>query len=691
MEPITHASLREKKQRLESIKAELKNEFFGIDTAIDSIISSIQTWYLLPQAITRPVVTNLWGLTGVGKTALVRSLVDKLGFQNRFVEIQMDTSSVASYTSANSICGILESSPIEEGQQGIVLLDEFQRFRTVDGTGKDIKLERYQDVWMLLSDGRFSSDYSFISRLEEQLADDEYNQDARLMEAARKKANDEAKAAREAEIIKNGGVIEKKENNTKKYSGASLDSLFGVEAGKEYIRAGDNDEDDKEEENPDKVTVAYKRRFKLSPWEARSFKKLLRLSNSITEIMTWDHIKIKDLSREYISKNKNQSIDYTKSLIFVCGNLDEAFKMAESVEDCDTNADVFCEYSKRVGVTNIKSALTTRFRPEQIARLGNNHVIYPSLNRAAYEKIIRVTCARYLEEIEKACGIGFVIDEDVYREIYDNAVYPTQGTRPVFTSIHKLFGSPLSDGVLFAFETGTTLLKVTLDVASSSLVFTHTEEKKKAIHIDLDIRTRKARYSEDFVALVAIHEAGHAIAFASLFKCPPREIAISVASFEGGYNLYDRKTESKIDLLHSISVCMAGIAAEEMIFGEGLRSCGCVQDVLSATKIASSYVRHYAFDGFSTFIQHSPNNGLNEDIDSTNPIIDNLVKERALSVSETLTSHRDLVLSLARHLVKVKKMDDKAFVSFIGDKIEGLKSSDVNDIRGNYKERMDSA
>ena len=72
-------------------------------------------------------------------------------------------------------------------------------------------------------------------------------------------------------------------------------------------------------------------------------------------------------------------------------------------------------------------------------------------------------------------------------------------------------------------------------------------------------------------------------------------------------------------------------------------------------------------------------------------LIDNLVKERALSVSETLTSHRDLVLSLARHLVKVKKMDDKAFVSFIGDKIEGLKSSDVNDIRGNYKERMDSA
>lgn len=677
MDAIFKESLQAKKQQLDEITLALKREFFGIDTAIDSVMQSIQTWFLLPQAITRPVITNLWGLTGVGKTALVRSLVEKLGFLNRFIEVQMDTTNTLSFSSATSICGMLEASPIEEGQPGIVLLDEFQRFRTVDMHGKDVKLERYADVWMLLSDGRFSSDYSFISRLEEQLADDEYSKDSSAYSAAKKVAEAQAKALKVGKT--QGDEHGAPTGNGKRATGATggYKSVFD-----------DPDDDDAEDHSAAQVTVNYRRRFKLTSWEARSFKKLLRLPDAVMEIMEWEPSKLKELSRDYIAKNRNQSIDYTKVLIFVCGNLDEAFKMAESVEDCDTSADVFCEYSKKIGVINIKGALNTRFRPEQIARLGNNHVIYPSLCRVAYEKIIRLTCARYLVEIEKACGIRFDIDEEVYREVYDNSVYPTQGTRPVFTSIHKLFGSPLSDGVLYAFEIGATRLRISLDVDSSSLVFTHNPDQTKAVHIDLDIRARKARYSSDYVSLIAIHEAGHAIAFASLFHSPPREIAVSVASFDGGYNLYDHKAQSKTDLINSIAVSMAGIAAEEIVFGEGLRSSGCRSDIVNATKAASSYVRELGFDGFKTHIAIVNGNLLNEDIDATNAILDNLVKDGLSKASDLLKSHRELLLSLARHLVKVKKVNDREFVAFVGDRIKGMKATDTSDVRGNYAELL---
>jgi cell division protease FtsH len=56
-----------KKRRLEVIKQELKSEFIGIDYIIDELINYIQIWYLMPDVLVRPIVVNLWGMTGVGK------------------------------------------------------------------------------------------------------------------------------------------------------------------------------------------------------------------------------------------------------------------------------------------------------------------------------------------------------------------------------------------------------------------------------------------------------------------------------------------------------------------------------------------------------------------------------------------------------------------------------------------------
>jgi len=117
-------SIKQRRAELEVVKQELKTEFFGLDAIIDRIIDSVATWYLLPQAISYPVIINLWGLTGVGKTQLVRSLVKKLKYQDRFVEVQIDGFSIGSGFYQDSICSILQSSGIGEGETGILLLDE---------------------------------------------------------------------------------------------------------------------------------------------------------------------------------------------------------------------------------------------------------------------------------------------------------------------------------------------------------------------------------------------------------------------------------------------------------------------------------------------------------------------------------------------------------------------------------------
>jgi cell division protease FtsH len=62
------AKLREditqKNTELEAIKPALKEEYRGIDDVIDGIIEAIRPFYVFPTSLKRPLVVNLWGLTG---------------------------------------------------------------------------------------------------------------------------------------------------------------------------------------------------------------------------------------------------------------------------------------------------------------------------------------------------------------------------------------------------------------------------------------------------------------------------------------------------------------------------------------------------------------------------------------------------------------------------------------------------
>jgi len=63
---------------LESAKSELKKEFVGLNDIIDEVVDLIEPWYLFPNGQIRPTIVNLWGMTGVGKTSLVKRLFHHL-------------------------------------------------------------------------------------------------------------------------------------------------------------------------------------------------------------------------------------------------------------------------------------------------------------------------------------------------------------------------------------------------------------------------------------------------------------------------------------------------------------------------------------------------------------------------------------------------------------------------------------
>jgi len=98
--------LKQKREKLEYVKAELKKRFFGIDEVIDKFISSIESWYFFPDLRTKPLVVNLWGITGVGKTALVRSFVELIGFGRKYCELTVSNSDTYYLSSVLEDAGI---------------------------------------------------------------------------------------------------------------------------------------------------------------------------------------------------------------------------------------------------------------------------------------------------------------------------------------------------------------------------------------------------------------------------------------------------------------------------------------------------------------------------------------------------------------------------------------------------------
>src|SRR5210317_654824 len=120
MKKINIADIKAKQKRLKHASKELKKHFVGIDNIIDHVIKDIETWYVMPELLTRPVIICLWGLTGTGKTDLVRRLVKLLKFHDRFCEVELVNKGSNSYSWQSSISAILTQNPkIESGTPSI--------------------------------------------------------------------------------------------------------------------------------------------------------------------------------------------------------------------------------------------------------------------------------------------------------------------------------------------------------------------------------------------------------------------------------------------------------------------------------------------------------------------------------------------------------------------------------------------
>lgn len=492
-----------KLEKLEQVFATLKTEFFGIDAQLDEIKNKMIAWYVAPEICIRPTIINLWGMTGVGKTAVVRRIFDLLDYPT-YLELQLFLP--LAYELHTCLASESDNPPV-------LVFDEIQRFRTRNERGEE-KTPSQGDsgFWELLSDGKISN-----ARIKTQFVFQKYQLEDLVYEA---------------------------ERDRKLYIG-----------------------------------------------DLENYKHSFFLPQSLEELRSMTLEDILEEVRRIEKAGIPKTLDFSNALIFICGNLDEAFTQATNVSGTDNvGADYLHEATKALTFLDIKHALTHRFTPEQIARFGNNHIVYPSLSKAAFKALIENKLQDYAKRIEENSGISLVFSDSVVRFIYEGSVFPAQGARPTLSTIDDFVSSVVT----------TTLFKLNLKQPQEVLVrvdndnniyFTPTTDPEICVNYTLPIMVARqvTRLPEDERVRVAVHEAGHIIlGYVVGKKLQYASITPDSAGTKGRTSFEPVEINTSTMYLECL-VGLGGIAAERVVFGNV--GFGSDLDNLNVTSIIADSIR----------------------------------------------------------------------------------------------------
>lgn len=588
---------KEHQQHIEEARIALKQRFIGIDKIIDDLLNYIQIWYLMPEILNRPIILNLWGMTGVGKTDLIRYLVKLLNFQDRFLEIELSNVDNTNYNS--SISSYLEDNELNDGKPAIVLFDEIQRFNTLDSDGKPLQSTKFTDFWELLSDGKLSK---------------------------------------------------KERSDLDWYIG---DFITANRHAQRRIKQGEKDV----EEDPI-----------LDLYDARELRKMLGLDRSIADLAEMKHSEMLNILMQEKKKKKiYEPVDHSQTLIIISGNLDEAFEMSKLTSETDVDADIFHAYTKKVTIVDIKNALTNKFRPEQVARFGNIHLIYASLGKKDFETLISREIERIVWNTKERFGIDLTVHPSINALIYRNGVFPAQGVRPVFSSIIDVLESNLSKFIFEAITTNANTIDIFYDEVGTKIT---AKIGERLVDIPYMGRIDKIREShvKDTVANISVHEAGHAIAYMVLMGLAPLQLKSKIASsYAGGFTFPHQIHETKENLINKIKIYLAGGIAEEVMFDKQHASTGRSHDREQVTNLAIDYIRKYGFEE-KFQANYTLEDEYKMDKFVTDFDIEQMITLLAAEVKKLLTDHQELLtdLSLALCLKGSLKAEELAMLAAKG-------------------------
>lgn len=548
---------------LTNTRQQLKEEFSGIDQIIDQVIDSVTPWYLFPGLQDRPTIVNLWGLTGVGKSSLVTRIAGLLDFEKQYFRFDLGEAFDREHSIKRKLMTLF---PRSSGIPMILAFDEFQHARTLDQTGKELDKGFLRVIWEIMDSGKFSMNYS-----------------TSIQQDLPQFISVFSLALSNGVSVQNGQVV----------SGAEYFNALKTGRGSRHdlYKAVNDQNNAKQEKVYFLDTYLIEQLFIIAQDRFESEVDLRDYLDTLDGPQTVEFLK-----KLYKHSLAHQFVDCSRALVFVMGNLDEAYHMSSNLNP-DISADQFHRQSLKINLSTIKNALCKRFRSEQIARLGNTHIIYPALSEAAYYRII----GRELDKLKvraASVGLDLSFDHSIFTLIYQEGVFPTQGVRPLFTTLHQLVGTRLSkimcEKVLLP-EPSNALINLRWSGLELIIEFIQDGTVVRQVAETLNLALGKLRQSthDDLQAITAVHEAGHAIVSMALLGIVPSAV-YSVTADDGSagftYNENDVKFIARHEILARLAVILGGMAAEEAVFGQDRVTTGAMGDLKQATELVNRLI-----------------------------------------------------------------------------------------------------
>lgn len=623
---INKEEIGKKNKLVDAAIVQLKKEFVGIDEQIDSIMNNVRVWFLYPQLQNSPCIVNIFGMTGCGKSSLVKRIAQLLDIEKNLVYFNF---CAINEQSSWEIEEDIESQLDYECSNRMFVYDEFQYAATLDSHGdeKDNK-NSLKPFWELLDTGIIHKRTSFWE------IRDVFKSLAYMVRI---------NALCPMEIVDGVWVnSEKCLENFNLYEIKKFGEVFNFDMPKKIFDNEDGTHAKKTTEptpmdnvSIEKSTHSYvkDKTFFLKENILIHFTELYRKAYGLVcdssdvycKLMNMNAVDICDLFNDVYEKSqKGYDLKFNESIIFVIANLDEAYDVAFNVNP-DMSPEQFHNITKKIGIVDVKKALQKRFRNEQIARLGNIHVIYPSFTSKSFKKIIDLQLDLYKKTAKELCGLDIEFDKTIKKVVFDEAVYPTQGTRPIFSTIHEIVKTKLPYIVRNICDNNK-------DEEVSSIRYSYKNKKSIISVLDADgkiidtyrfndkLRLGKLRDStkDEQQACTAVHESGHFVIYSYLNgRVPEKLLAKSADSDMNGFmmhNIEDMEcVNSRVEYLNHIKTCLGGYVAEGIIFGEDRRSGGALSDLSTATQIASKMVRMMGMSDLpfvTTHLNKPENDGL---------------------------------------------------------------------------------
>lgn len=607
-----------KQRTLKNAKKVLKDEFIGIDNIIDEIIDNVSSWFTLSSIQEKPLLINLWGLTGVGKTSLVIRLAQLLNFQDKFYKFDLGqkTGRYSFRESLEDLCENTDTSPV------IIALDEFQHSRTIKGPlREEIDNDENRMIWELIDSGNvhYIDWKSGIWNFENQITTLSH-----LLTAG---------VQVEKGIVVSGQALYSSEMEISFQKNALL--FVPEDMYPRIIKLANN-------------------RFNLNLLQDVK-DLLLQFSGQETVVF---------LSKVLRIGKRPTKKSFTKSLIFIMGNVDEAYNMSSNFS-ADMDADDFHKQSLKITIPDIKNALQERFRYEQIARLGNIHIIYPALGKNSYLIIIKNELEKYSKSIQQLTGIKLVFNATVNKMVYQEGVYPTQGVRPIFTSIHHLIKAKLSFFLTEIINKDLTISRMSFSIQNKKLICSYYKNDsflfKKQTDINTPLEDLRKNKLDDTQAITAVHESGHAILSAILLQTIP-ELVYSITSDANNqgfvYTNFAWKYIARKELIPRVAMMLGGYVAEELVFGKEYLTTGASSDIEKATLFLSQMFKENGMGSTPILFGLTTNQDINT-YHNHKPIEEEIKKNilQALELAQsTLNNEKQLLLEMANYLSDHRKM-----------------------------------